>query len=161
MQEGLDPVYYVDGKTDVESWNYTPHQGISIKGTIKVNSEVNGYRLPTRAEWEYAALGGETSFPDDFYDNIQAIAWYYENSNKATNPVAQKKDNGYGLYDMFGNVSEWCWHFDGNPACFYCFGQKYDSYSYAFISTYVSYKSYYPYKQMSDVGFRIVRTITE
>lgn len=161
IQEGLDPVYYVDGKTDVESWNYTPHQGISIKGTIKVNSEVNGYRLPTRAEWECAALGGETSFPDDFYDDIQAIAWYYENSNKATNPVAQKKDNGYGLYDMFGNVSEWCWHFDGNPACFYCFGQKYDSYSYAFISTYVSYKSYYPYKQMSDVGFRIVRTITE
>jgi len=64
-----------------------------------------GYRLPTEAEWEFAARGG---LPGDCYGNCDSIAWYGANSNMSAHPVAQKLPNAYGLYDMIGNVWEWC-----------------------------------------------------
>lgn len=62
------------------------------------------YRLPTEAEWEYAARAGTTG---DHERNLDRIAWYYDNSGNKTHPVGQKQPNGFGLYDMYGNVWEW------------------------------------------------------
>lgn len=76
--------------------------------------EAVGGRLPTDAEWEYAARGGD---PSGRYGVLKEIAWYAANSKRKTHPVAQKKANAYGLYDMLGNVWQWTadWYAEYDP----------------------------------------------
>ncbi|MCB9639682.1 MAG: formylglycine-generating enzyme family protein [Myxococcales bacterium] len=71
----------------------------------------DGWRLPTEAEWEFAARAGETG---TLYGPLDQIAWFYANSGSRTQPVAQKEPNAWGLYDVLGNVWEWCYDaYDG------------------------------------------------
>ena len=74
-----------------------------------------GYRLPTEAEWEYAARAGTTG---SRYGNLNAVAWYSDNSESTTHRVGQKRASVWGLYDMLGNVLEWChdWYGDDYPS---------------------------------------------
>lgn len=109
--EGLTPCYSVNGSTDVSSWNYSPHRGNSISGTITWYKSANGYRLPTEAEWEYAAKGGKykSTYTYSGSNSIADVAWYESNSGSKTHQAGLKLPNLLGLYDMSGNVSEWCW----------------------------------------------------
>ncbi len=69
------------------------------------------YTLPTEAQWEYASRGGPKAGRYHVYsgsDEIHNVAWYNDNSNRSTHPVGQKRPNELGLYDMSGNVREWC-----------------------------------------------------
>ncbi len=88
----------------VETVNWTQ----AVEFTKKLGGAQGGYRLPTEAEWEYAARSGGLKQVYSGGDQVNEVAWHEDNSSGTSQPVGQKQPNGLGLYDMSGNVYEWC-----------------------------------------------------
>lgn len=138
---GLSPCYITDVQT----------------GQVHCNWEKEGFRLPTEAEWQHACLAGSSEYQ---YGKLEDVAWYQENSNGSIHKVGEKTPNQWGIYDMLGNVWEWCWDLYDE--------KHYESYrTFRGVSWAETYRSCgatcrrrsHPSFKIDDLGFRIAKSI--
>jgi len=166
--EGLTPAYQISGSTNPDDWGEIPASSNAAWDAVTADWDANGYRLPTEAEWEYACRAGTTTAYNT-ENTISDTGWYDSNSGNKTHEVGLKLPNAWGLHDMHGNVSEWCWDWYGdypseaqtNPrgaasgsTRVFRGGSWYD-YTRYLRSAYRSYDN--PSRKDTRIGFRLVR----
>ena len=171
---GSNPSYFKGSKRPVEkvSWDdavefcnklsereglQKAYSGSGDKITCDFNS--NGYRLPTEAEWEYAATGGNKSKGYEYSgsNEISEVAWYNYNSGRETYEAGKKQPNELDIYDMSGNVWEWCWDlYDNSRSDHVLRGGSWD-YDAEYCRVAIRYRNFPDYRYGS-YGVRLVRT---
>ncbi|MCL2128941.1 MAG: SUMF1/EgtB/PvdO family nonheme iron enzyme [Treponema sp.] len=182
IKEGLTPAYSINGSTNPDSWGAVPTSNNATWNAVIVVAGSTGYRLPTEAQWEYACRAGTTTAFNNGNNDptnstlVGQVAWYMNNSQtsmsygRGTHEVGLKKPNAWGLYDMHGNVWEWCWDWYGtyptsaqpDPAGASSGSIRVahgGSWSYNAQYTRSAYRYYYgnPNVLSIDLGFRLVR----
>lgn len=165
VKEGLKPCYSYKENSNAAQWklynyemgDWSENLWENFNKNFTCDTTANGYRLPAVAGWQYAAKGGQ-DYEYSGSDNLDEVGWYDGNSGYKTHPVAQKKPNDYGLYDMSGNVLEWCW-WDSSSDNSYkrctCGGGWYSSADYCGVGDEYWSKAN---NTDSDHGFRVVRS---
>ena len=117
MQRGLTPAYSIGGSTDPAEWGTVPTSPNATWDAVTIVPGSTGYRLPTEAQWEFAARGGivcQGNYAFSGSNTAAVVAWYSGNSGRRTHPVGTREPNALGLYDMSGNVWEWVWDWFGD-----------------------------------------------
>ena len=179
VKDGLTPAYRINNSTNPDDWGTVPTTGDAKWNAVEVVEGSNGYRLPTEAQWEYAAKGGNPAaagwvgYTYSGSDTVGDVAWNTDNSGGISHAVGTKAPNRLGIYDMSGNVFELCWDWYG----FYSDGAKTDPMgpgssgglmarrmmrgggysSTAENVSSVSRQPAMPYVKGSNVGFRVAR----
>ena len=168
---GFQPVYKIENGRLIRIIYTTGEEVLPFEADF---SKTEGYRLPTEVEWEWFSKGGREAIENENFnlkysgsENIEEVAWYFENSNGQTHTVGIKKSNELGLYDCTGNVWEWCYDtttddilkgksysFEKNNFCKRIRGSSWcDTEAYCLINYRASSSSY-----SYNIGFRICRT---
>lgn len=165
LEEGLTPCYSVSVITDWEKLEYsaipTENNYLEMEEWMQEWNEAscdfnaNGYRLPTEAEWEWLARGGE-NFLYAGSNNRDNVAWYYRDDG--TRDIKLKQENGYGLYDMSGNVAEWTWDLDKYSLLFRMVRGGSFMVDDCSITCRVGWMG--PLQDVKTIGFRVVRTVS-
>ena len=162
VAEGLTPCFSIGGETNPDKWGREPESledpGWDDWYHAKCDFTANGYRLPTIVEWEYAARGGNglTGYQYKYAgsDNLDEVAWY---ATDGLREVMQKKPNTLGLYDMSGNIEEWCWERYGNDTLRrYAGGYYYFKDEKDFVLSNLGYCGFLSFRN-TQLGFRPVR----
>ncbi|MBP3709594.1 MAG: formylglycine-generating enzyme family protein [Treponema sp.] len=110
IAEKLTPCYVIAGKDNPDEWGDVPDEQNAKWDTVTCRWDVNGYRLPTESEWEYAARGGiHNGQKKAAKDADESRSWNKSNSDNMSHAVCLKSASVLGFYDLFGNVWEWCW----------------------------------------------------
>lgn len=148
---GKNPCYKVNGKTNPADWGYTPHQGTIIESEIEFDASADGFRIPTMDEWDIAIRGGE-KFTYSGSEDLDTVAWTDSNSGGKTHEVGQLKPNGYGIYDMSGNVFEWVWSVRNDSSRYLRGGSYFDA---GRAGKCTNKELNYASRQLKSAGFRI------
>lgn len=159
---GYSPVYSVKGKKDPKDWGYQPHKGQVIEN-LEQDFSCNGCRLPTTREFQRMLNKPDEEYKFAGSNKLDEVAWYVDNYDRKLHPVAQKKPNSYGLFDLYGNVSEFAYENETNysvPCYKEMGGSYYGEKKHAYDFKYGMKISYADRtKGSSTLGFRVMRTV--